>query len=115
MVAKNGVKLQLSPDCRAMRQTVYKTFILPVDVSCSSPRVSTRTEEGMSAYRFDNFGDLYRAAFAENDPKLKQTLLEHVKTALDRWAESDRKRSNATAVAPKPARLAECTSIHRVA
>jgi hypothetical protein len=69
----------------------------------------------MGAYRFDNFGDLYRAAFAENDPELKQLLLVHVKTALDRWAESDRKRSTATAVAPKASRLAECTSIHRVA
>jgi hypothetical protein len=69
----------------------------------------------MCAYRFDNFGDLYRAAFAENDPELKQVLLEDVKTALDRWAEADRKRSTATAVPPKSARLAECTSIHRVA
>ena len=69
----------------------------------------------MGAYRFDNFGDLYRAAFAENDPELKQVLLEDVKTALDRWAEADRKRSTATAVPPKATRLADCTSIHRVA
>ena len=69
----------------------------------------------MGAYRFDNFGDLYRAAYAENDPELKQLLLGHVKTALERWADSDRKRPIATAAAPKATRLAECTSIHRVA
>jgi hypothetical protein len=69
----------------------------------------------MGTYRFDNFGDLYRAALAESDPELKQLLLGRVKTALDRWAESDRKRSTAPAVAPKATRLAECTSIHRVA
>jgi len=69
----------------------------------------------MGAHPFDNFGDLYRAAFAESDPELKQLLLAHVRTALDRWAEADRRRPATTAVAPKTARFVDCTSIHRVA
>ena len=40
------------------------------------------------AYRFTDFGDLYRAAFAESNPTTKQLLLAEVKKALDRWAES---------------------------
>jgi hypothetical protein len=39
-------------------------------------------------YRFTNFGDLYRAAFAEPNPTTKQLLLAAVKKALDEWAES---------------------------
>jgi hypothetical protein len=41
-------------------------------------------------YRFTNFGDLYRAAFAEPNPNVKQLLLAEVKKALDRWAETMR-------------------------
>ena len=37
---------------------------------------------------FANFGDLYRAAYAELDPTTKQLLLTEVKRALDRWQES---------------------------
>ena len=40
------------------------------------------------AYRFTDFGDLYRAAFAEPNPTTKQLLLAEVKKVLDRWAES---------------------------
>jgi hypothetical protein len=40
------------------------------------------------AYRFTDFGDLYRAAFAEPNPTIKQLLLAEVKKVLDRWAES---------------------------
>ena len=69
----------------------------------------------MNAYRFDNFGDLYRAALAENDPELKQTLLAHVKNALDLWAEADRKRTNAALRASKPPLQVTRTSVHRVA
>ena len=39
-------------------------------------------------YRFTDFSDLYRAAFAESNPTTKQLLLAEVKKALDRWAES---------------------------
>jgi phage baseplate assembly protein W len=39
-------------------------------------------------YLFTNFGDLYRAAFAELNPGTKQLLLAEVKKALDRWEES---------------------------
>ena len=39
-------------------------------------------------YGFTNFGDLYRAAFAEPNPTAKQLLLAEVKKALDHWAES---------------------------
>ena len=40
------------------------------------------------AYRFTDFGDLYRAALAEPNPTTKQLLLAEVKKALDAWAES---------------------------
>lgn len=39
-------------------------------------------------YLFTNFGELYRAAFAELNPSTKQLLLAEVKKALDRWEES---------------------------
>jgi hypothetical protein len=42
----------------------------------------------MSTNRFNNFGELYRAAYAEPDPEIKQLLLADVKQALDRWADS---------------------------
>ena len=38
---------------------------------------------------YANFGDLYRAAFSEADPQLKQQLLSDVKRALDNWAASE--------------------------
>ena len=41
------------------------------------------------AYRFTDFGDLYRAAFAELNPTTKQLLLAEVKKALDHWAENN--------------------------
>jgi hypothetical protein len=41
------------------------------------------------AYRFTNFGDLYRAAFAEPNPTTKQLLLAEVRKVLDRWAEGN--------------------------
>lgn len=42
----------------------------------------------MSTHSFSNFSDLYRAAYAEQDPDTKQLLLAAVKRALDRWADS---------------------------
>lgn len=69
----------------------------------------------MRARRFDNFGDLYRAALAENNPERKQNLLAHVKNALDLWAEADRKGSNAGAHASKPPLQIKRSSVHRVA
>lgn len=36
---------------------------------------------------FNNFGDLYRAAFAEQDPEKKLFLLTQVRKALDHWEE----------------------------
>jgi hypothetical protein len=41
-------------------------------------------------YLFTNFGDLYRAAYAELDPNTKQLLLAEVKKALDRWEQAMR-------------------------
>ena len=42
----------------------------------------------MKTYRSADFGALYRAAFAEPDPAIKQLLLAEVKRALDHWAAS---------------------------
>jgi hypothetical protein len=53
----------------------------------------------MSIHHFENFGDLYRAAFAESDPEIKQILLVDVKRALDRWAVSQ------AAEAPRAAKI----------
>jgi hypothetical protein len=36
---------------------------------------------------FNNFGELYRAAFAEQDPERKLFLLSQVRKALDYWEE----------------------------
>jgi hypothetical protein len=41
-------------------------------------------------YLFTNFGELYRAAFAEVNPTTKQMLLAEVKKALDHWHETAR-------------------------
>lgn len=68
----------------------------------------------MKARRFDNFGDLYRAALAETNPELKQKLLAHVKNALDLWAETDRKRTSAGPLGSKPP-LRVDRAVHRVA
>jgi hypothetical protein len=71
----------------------------------------------MSNNRFDGFGELYRAAYAESDPVLKQTLLSAVKQALDRWAESERDNTGKAPKAPSsyahPRR--EALVFHRVA
>ena len=42
----------------------------------------------MKFARFNDFSALYRAAFAEPNPDMKQQLLSDVKQALDRWAAS---------------------------
>ncbi len=39
---------------------------------------------------FTNFGDLYRAAYAEANPYTKQMLLAEVKKVLDHWQETVR-------------------------
>lgn len=39
-------------------------------------------------YHFADFGDLYRATFAEPNPATKQLLLAEVKKALDHWAQT---------------------------
>ena len=74
-----------------------------------------KAENDVKARRFDNFGDLYRAALAENNPELKQKLLAHVKNALDLWTEADRKRTNAASLGSKPPLQVNRTSVHRVA
>ncbi|PYX38756.1 MAG: hypothetical protein DMG81_10955 [Acidobacteria bacterium] len=43
-----------------------------------------------NSHPFTNFGDLYRAAYAELNPSTKQLLLAEVKSVLDRWQESVR-------------------------
>ncbi len=68
----------------------------------------------MNVRRFDHFGDLYRAALAENNPELKQKLLAHVKNALDLWAEADRQRTSDAPLGLKPP-LKVNRSVHRVA
>jgi hypothetical protein len=65
--------------------------------------------------RFDNFGDLYRAAFAESNPEVKQMLLANVKRELDLWAESELSRPISPSVGPKPCQPKDHASIHRVA
>jgi hypothetical protein len=40
--------------------------------------------------RFHDFGELYRAAFAEPNLDTKQLLLADVQKALDRWADTVR-------------------------
>ena len=62
----------------------------------------------MTIQDFDNFGDLYRAAFAESDPEIKQILLSDVKRALDLWANSE------AADVPRPAK-ASVSSVSRPA
>jgi hypothetical protein len=46
-------------------------------------------------YLFSNFGDLYRAAFAESNPSTKQLLLAEVKRVLDHWQETEGRPSTA--------------------
>jgi hypothetical protein len=65
--------------------------------------------------RFANFGDLYRAALAESNPEIKQTLLADVKKELDRWAASDLSRPIASPLGSKPSQRTNTASIHRVA
>ena len=69
----------------------------------------------MSTSRFDNFGELYRAAFAENDPEIKQLLLADLKNALDRWAESDYDTSLHPPNGPKQSPKKAMPSFYRVA
>jgi hypothetical protein len=68
----------------------------------------------MNPRRYEHFGDLYRAALAENNPEAKRILLAHVKTALDQWAEADRNRAHAASRC-KPTLQIDRTSVHRVA
>jgi hypothetical protein len=39
----------------------------------------------MATAMFDDFGQLYRAAFAECDPEIKSRLLSEVRQALAEW------------------------------
>ncbi len=65
--------------------------------------------------RFANFGDLYRAAFAESDPEVKQTLLADVKKELDRWGASDVSHPISSPLGPKSSQRTNTASIHRAA
>jgi hypothetical protein len=65
--------------------------------------------------RFDNFGELYRAAFAEDNPEIKQLLLADVKNVLDRWAESDHDTSLFSPISPQSSSKNNRSSLHRVA
>jgi len=67
----------------------------------------------MNPRRYGHFGDLYRAALAENNPETKRILLAHVNTVLDQWAEADRYRAQASH--RKPTLQIDRTSVHRVA
>ncbi len=54
----------------------------------------------MAHSTFDNFGDLYRAAFAEQDPEKKLFLLGEVRKAIEKWEEQASRSSLADK--PKP-------------
>ena len=55
----------------------------------------------MKDRQFEHFGDLYRAAFAESDRHLKQSLLAAIKHEIDRWSESMQEEQTANcALAP---------------
>jgi len=41
----------------------------------------------MTSDTFRNFGELYRAAFAERDPERKSLLLREVQRTIERWDE----------------------------
>lgn len=101
--------LQLSPDAQTSTEKCIKSGITPY-----RNNQTKKAEDVMRIRRFDNFGDLYRAALAENNPELKQKLLTHVKNMLDVWAEADRNRTNHTQVG-KPPVPANRTSVPRVA
>ena len=47
----------------------------------------------MAEIGFKNFGDLYRAAYAEPDEKKKILLLSQVKQVLDAWAQASGTRA----------------------
>ena len=68
----------------------------------------------MSTNRFDNFGELYRAAFAENNPEIKQSLLADVQSTLNQWAECDHNTTVRPPTGPKPSQK-DCSSFYRVA
>jgi len=48
---------------------------------------------------FSSFSDIYRAAFAEPNPAIKQILLAEVKKSLDHWEQTAR---DGMAPPPKP-------------
>jgi hypothetical protein len=62
----------------------------------------------MNYGRFTNFGELYRAAFAERDPMKKQLFLREVKNTIDRCCEppqhsvSDIEKRNASGAVGSP-------------
>jgi len=45
---------------------------------------------------FSDFGELYRAAFAECDPERKSHLLKQVRQALVEWEQEGRSASEST-------------------
>jgi hypothetical protein len=69
----------------------------------------------MSTSRFNDFAELYRAAFAENDPAIKQLLLADVQYALDRWAECNHNTTHCPPTGPKPFTQKDPSSLYRVA
>jgi hypothetical protein len=62
--------------------------------------------------KFSDFGDLYRAAFAETDPETKQVLLAEVKRALDMWAISS---TDFTAISPRRPQHQSSDPVHTAA
>jgi hypothetical protein len=49
----------------------------------------------MAEIDFKNFGDLYRAAYAEPNSERKVLLMSQVKQALDDWAQTPAARGSA--------------------
>jgi hypothetical protein len=60
----------------------------------------------MADLSFKNFGDLYRAAFAESNAEKKTILLSQVQRALEDWHEQSTSRPSVTAGAATS--LASC-------
>jgi hypothetical protein len=48
----------------------------------------------MAEIGFKNFGDLYRAAFAEPNPERKLLLMSQVKQVLDEWEQASAPRAS---------------------
>jgi len=61
----------------------------------------SRQESVASSVKAD-FAELYRSAFAEPDPQVKQFLLQQVQSLIDAWHVEERKNQLMSALADEP-------------